>query len=72
MPYYVYRIHTDNRDNQLLNSFEDVTGFRDALKLEEDWKSVQHLERQDYFITMFYAENDQEAEIYANGLRPHS
>ncbi|MBM4300779.1 MAG: hypothetical protein FJ121_04500 [Deltaproteobacteria bacterium] len=68
MPYYVYRIHTDNRDNHLVNYFEY---FSDAQKFEENLKSVRHLEGHDYFITMFFAENDREAEIKANDLRPH-
>ena len=68
MPYYVYRIHTNNRNNHLVKCFEN---YKDAQKFEEELKSVWHLEGHDYFITMFFAENDQEAEIKANDLRPY-
>ena len=68
MPYYVYRVPTDNRDNQLIDSFKN---YKDASKIEEDWKSIRHLEGHDYFITIVNAENKQEADIKANNLRPH-
>lgn len=67
MPYYVYQIRTNNRDNHLYNSFDN---YAEADKLEKDMKAGNYL-GDDYFVTMFFAENDREAEIKANDLRPH-
>lgn len=67
MPYYVYAIHTDNTNNRLYGSFEN---FSDAQRLENEMRAGNY-PGDNYFVEMFFAENDQEAEILANGLRPH-
>lgn len=67
MPYYVYAIHTDNTDNRLYGSFNN---FSEAEKLEKEMRGGNY-PGDNYFVRMFFAENDREAEIRANNLRPH-
>ena len=67
MPYYVYAIHTDNTNNRLYGSFEN---FSEAEKLEKEMREGNY-PGDNYFVTMLFAENDREAEIRANDLRPY-
>jgi hypothetical protein len=66
MPYYVYAIHTDNTGNRLCEKFDD---FRAAEKLEREMKDGQ-IPTDNYFVKMFYADNNADAESKADALRP--
>jgi len=66
MPYYVYAIHTDHTNNRLYEKFDD---FRTASNLEKEMKGGNFL-GDNYYVIMFYAENDREAELKADALRP--
>lgn len=65
MPYYVYAIHTDGTFNRLYNKFDD---FGKAQKCEQDMASGRYA-GDNYYVTMFYAENDEEANQKAEDLR---
>jgi hypothetical protein len=67
MPYYVYQIHTDSTNNRLYNSFDNL---RDAEKLEKQMLEGRRI-GDNYFVAIVKAENDQEAKIKADSLRPH-
>ena len=58
MPYYVYAIHTDHTSNRLYGNYDD---FKDAEKMEKDMRAGRRA-GDNYYVTMFYAETDSEAE----------
>lgn len=66
MPYYVYAIHTDDTCNRLYGKFEE---FKDAEKMERDMRS-ENYPGDNYFVRQICCENDIEAEIQADALRP--
>ena len=66
MPYFVYAIHTDDTRNRLYDTFDD---HHKATVLEKDMKAGNY-PGDNYFVTMFYAENESEAEAIADAKRP--
>ena len=66
MPYYVYAIHTDQTSNRLYQKHEN---HAEAAKLEADMMAGR-IPSDNYFVRMFFAENDAEAEANADSLRP--
>ncbi len=66
MPYYVYAIHTDQTSNRLYDLFEDR---EEAAKLKAEM-AAGRIPSDNYFVRMFFAENDAEAEARADSLRP--
>lgn len=66
MPYYVYAIHTDETDNRL---YQQVDDFRQAEKLEKEMKSGNY-PGDNYFVQLIYAENNHDADMKADALRP--
>ena len=66
MRYYVYAIHKDDTDNRLYNVFES---FKEAEKMEKEMKAGNY-PGDNYFVRMFWAENDRDAEEKADALRP--
>jgi hypothetical protein len=67
MQFYVYAIHTDGTENRRLGAYDN---FRDA-KRAPDAFSPNRFEN-DYFITIFQAENDVEAHQIAEERRERS
>jgi hypothetical protein len=60
-------IHSENTNNRLYGSFEN---FSDAEKLATEMRAGNY-PGDNYFVRMFFAENDREAEIRANNLHPN-
>jgi len=66
MPYYVYAIHTDETGNRLYQRFDD---FLLAEKLEKE-KKAGNYPGDNYFVQLIYGENDRDADMKADALRP--
>ncbi len=68
MPYYVYAIHTAHTNNRLYGKFDD---FKEAEEMEKNMASGNY-PGDNYFVRMFYAEDDNDADNKADKLRPFS
>lgn len=66
MPYYVYAIHIDETNNRLYQRFDD---YGQAARLEKEMKAGRFA-ADNYFVELIYAENDYDADIKADSLRP--
>ena len=65
MPYYVYAIHTDGSFNRLYSKYND---FHEAQKCEQELTAGGYA-GDNYYVTMFYAENDADANEKAEDMR---
>lgn len=65
MPYYVYAIHTDHTNNRLYRKFDD---YMRAEKEEREMRG-ECSRHENYFVKMFQAKDDLEAEARADAMR---
>jgi len=67
MPYYVYAIHTDETSNRLYGTFDD---YKEAAAMEADMRRG-NVASDNYFVTMFFAQDEKEAQAIADAKRSH-
>ena len=67
MPYYVYAIHTDQTNNRLYKTFDDYVA---AEKFEREMSDA-NFSHDNYFVRQIFANDDREAELKADALRPY-
>jgi hypothetical protein len=67
MPYYVYAIHTDEQSNNRLYKIFDA--FREASDFEREMSDA-NFPHDNYFVKMFFADDEATAAAKADAMRP--